>query len=145
LQPWLFSLVEQLSALPSIEVVEIETNGSQRLDVLAASRTKKLTFTMDYKLPSSGMEGRMCTENFAVLGATDVVKFVAGSREDLETMARVVGEYNLTTRCKVYVSPVFGEIEPAEIVEFLKDRSLDQVVLQLQLHKIIWPNQEKGV
>lgn len=105
----------------------------------------RLRLTMDWKLPSSGMERSMRAENLALLGREDTVKFVAGSRSDLEEMERVVRAHELCDACAVYVSPVFGSINPAEIVEFLSERRLARVVLQLQLHKIIWPNVEKGV
>ena len=68
-----------------------------------------------------------------------------GSHEDLERMAAVVREHELATRCQVYISPVFGAIEPAAIVDFMRERSLTHARLQLQLHKFIWPNQERGV
>lgn len=145
LQLGLGELAAALSALDAIEVVEIETNGSVDLAPLANARPEKLQFTMDYKLPSSGMEDRMLPENFAVLGERDVVKFVAGTPEDLETMARIVRTHALDERCHVYLSPVFGKLEPATIVEFMKAHALTSATLQLQLHKIIWPHTERGV
>lgn len=104
-----------------------------------------LSFTMDYKTPSSGMEACMNVDNFAYLEPYDTVKFVVGTQEDLEVMARVIRHYDLVSRCAVYVSPVFGQIDPADIVTFMQQRELSQVRLQLQLHKIIWPHCEKGV
>ncbi len=145
LQPGLGALVAALAALDGIEVVEVETNGSVDLALLANARPEKLQFTMDYKLPSSGMEERMLPENFALFGERDVVKFVAGTPEDLEAMARIVRTYALDERCHVYISPVFGALEPAAIVDFMKDRALTRATLQLQLHKIIWPHTERGV
>lgn len=145
LQSHLPELVAALADLEQIEVVEIETNGSVDLATLAADRPAKLQFTMDYKLPSSGMEAQMHTANFALLDERDVVKFVIGSQEDLETMARIVNDYDLERRCRVYLSPVFGQIEPAQIVDFMKERDLKHATLQVQLHKIIWPDTERGV
>lgn len=145
LQTHLPELVFAFDALPSLEVIEIETNGSTDLSFLAADRPGKLRFTMDYKLPSSGMERRMRTENFALLAPHDVVKFVAGTSGDLDKMVGVIDEFGLMERCRVYVSPVFGQIDPAAIVEFMKARRLAGVTLQLQLHKIIWPGTERGV
>ena len=145
LQSRLLELVTALSALDAIEVVEIETNGSIDLAELAHERPRKASFTMDYKLPSSGMERQMCLTNLGVLEPRDVVKFVIGSREDLETMARVVRDNSLAQRCQVYLSPVFGQMEPATIVDFMREQRLTKATLQLQLHKIIWPDQERGV
>ncbi len=49
----------------------------------------------------------------------------------------------------VYFSPIFGEIEPKEIVEFLQEEDLyneyTPVRVQLQLHKFIWPPEPRGV
>ncbi len=124
--------------------VEIETNGSIALDGLAASEHRPV-FTMDYKLPSSGMEEFMCMENFRLLDCHDTVKFVSGSMEDLERAADIIQTYKLTERCHVYISPVFGEIDPADIVAFMEERRMNGVRLQLQLHKFIWEPSRRGV
>lgn len=163
LQSDLYRLLHELARLETVEVVEIETNGSTDLAKIIAHdsereherpialagfpapRPEKLCITMDYKLPSSGMEDKMFRANFELLNKRDVVKFVVGSHEDLERMAEVIREHDLVTRCQVYISPVFGAIEPAAIVDFMKERALTHARLQLQLHKFIWPNQERGV
>ena len=124
--------------------VEIETNGSIELTPFA-QRNSRLTFTMDYKLPSSGMERHMCHSNFNILTMQDTVKFVSGSRADLLRAKEIIDTYDLTKKCNVYISPVFGSIEPDEIIEFMKEFSLNDVNLQIQLHKIIWDPQERGV
>lgn len=125
--------------------VEIETNGSISIRELAGMPCRP-SFTLDYKLPSSGMESHMCTENYAYLDPlTDVIKFVAGSREDLEQAYSIIQTYHLLHKCQVYFSPVFGKIEPVEIVEFMKEKQLNQVRLQLQLHKFIWNPEQGGV
>ena len=82
-------------------------------------------------------------ENVTRLTGDDVVKFVVGSREDLEDMDRVLREYTL--RSQVYVSPVYGAIEPRELVEFVREHKLAQVRVQVQLHKIIWDPEMRGV
>lgn len=122
--------------------VEIETNGSVPLPAISDS---SVTFTMDYKLPSSEMESRMCLENFARLTPRDTVKFVCGSHADLERAAQIIAQYDLTNKCKVYLSPVFTMIDPKDIVEYMKQHSLNGVRLQLQLHKFIWDPNERGV
>lgn len=124
--------------------VEIETNGSQPLDELAAAEYRPV-FTMDYKLPGSGMEEHMCTSNFSLLCRDDTVKFVAGSLEDLDKAAEIIEKYELIGRCHIYFSPVFGKIEPADIVGFMEKKRLNGVRLQLQLHKYIWDPDMKGV
>ena len=70
---------------------------------------------------------------------------MAGSRADLERALEIIRKYGLIDRCTVFFSPVFGSIEPAEIVEFLKEHTLNGVRLQLQLHKFIWDPLQRGV
>ena len=125
--------------------VEIETNGAVDLHPFAQIPERRPSFTMDYKLPSSGCEDRMITENFSVLQAQDTVKFVSGSREDLERAAEIIEEYGLLDRCYVYFSPVFGKIEPAEIVDFMLENKLNKARIQIQMHKVIWDPNERGV
>ena len=124
--------------------VEIETNGSIPLDEFSVLPYRPL-FTMDYKSPSSGMEDKMCTDNFALLQENDTVKFVVGSEKDLQTALKIIRQYSLTEKCHVYLSPVFGKINPQEIVSFMLQNHLNKVRLQLQLHKFIWNPNERGV
>ena len=124
--------------------VEIETNGSVPLQPFAEIPNGP-SFTMDYKLPGSGMEKYMLPENFAVLRAQDTVKFVVKDYEDLCRARDVIREYDLTEKCHVYLSPVYGQIELENIVNFMKDNRLNDVNMQLQMHKIIWDSEMRGV
>ena len=65
--------------------------------------------------------------------------------DDLDVAAKVVRDNALLDRCQVFFSPVFGQIEPAQIVDYLSDSGLRDTRVQLQLHKLIWPNVERGV
>lgn len=56
-----------------------------------------------------------------------------------------MNRYDLRERCHVYLSPVFGRIEPADIVEYMKEHRMNGVTLQLQIHKFIWDPDKKGV
>lgn len=142
LQADIHDLVEML--MLSGHSVEIETNGSISIKDLSESRYRP-DFTLDYKLPSSSMENFMLTENYDYISENDVVKFVAGSREDLEKALEIINRFSLTEKCTVYFSAVFGKITPAEIVEFMKEKKLNKIRLQLQMHKFIWNPDMKGV
>lgn len=124
--------------------VEIETNGSVSVEKLA-KRELRPVFTLDYKLPSSGMESSMLTDNYKYLKSHDTVKFVAGTEEDLERAARIISRYKLTEKCHVYISPVYGNIDPARIVDFMIEHGMNGVRIQLQLHKFIWDPERRGV
>ena len=124
--------------------IEIETNGSRPVRALKALPHPP-AITLDYKLPSSGMEKAMLTEDYDCLTREDTVKFVSGSISDLEKALEIIRRYQLTDRCHVYLSPVYGQIRPEEMVEFMKAHRLNGVRLQLQLHKFIWDPDQKGV
>ena len=125
--------------------VEIETNGSISLKKICNLQKENVTFTMDYKLSCSGMEAAMNLDNFNILSSNDTVKFVAGCREDLIKAKQIIEKYNLYGKCNLYISPVFGMIEPEEIVNFMKENVMNDVNMQIQLHKIIWSPDKKGV
>ena len=125
--------------------VEIETNGAVDLRPFAELPEGRPLFTMDYKLPSSGYENRMIAENFSVLEKEDTVKFVSGSRADLERAGEIIEKYGLLDRCHVYFSPVFGRIEPAEIVDFMLNKRMNKARIQIQMHKVIWDPNARGV
>lgn len=124
--------------------VEIETNGSVPIAEFAALAHRPC-FTLDYKLPGSGMEAHMRTENYQFLQMQDTVKFVAGSTEDLDRAREIITEYALTDKCRIYLSPVFGKIDPREMVEYMLQYKLSGVRMQLQMHKFIWDPDAKGV
>lgn len=130
--------------------VEIETNGAVNLQqfhdklTLSMLELSKLTYTMDYKSFSSGMAYKMVRSNLEFLGNNDVIKFVVGCMEDLEQM-EILLDNNKDIMAKVFVSPVFGQIEPEQIVQFLLDKKLYNVRVQLQMHKLIWDKNKRGV
>ena len=108
-------------------VVHIETNGA--ID----------------KLASSNMTHLMKLDNLNYVTNKDVYKFVLGSDEDLQEAYELITKFNLTNKCLVYFSPVFGAIKLEDIVEFMKEKNLNKVRLQVQLHKVIWDPNMKGV
>ncbi len=156
LQPLLPDLVAALLAQAGPDgrglAIEVETNGAADLSPLVAVRERlsstargELSLTVDWKLPASGMEQRMIAGNFTLIDARDTVKFVCGGEGDLSRALEVARELDLPGRVAVYLSPVFGSIEPAAIVRFMQRNDMRWATMQLQLHKIIWPNVEKGV
>ena len=74
--------------------VEVETNGSVDIAEFKAL-TDRVAFTLDYKLPGSGMESNMCFSNYNYIDKKDAVKFVSGSIKDLETARVIIHEWAL--------------------------------------------------
>lgn len=137
-------VADLIEAVGAILPVEIETNGSVALTPFA-KLSPRPAFTMDYKLPGSCMEGRMCLTNLSLLSGADIVKFVCASGEDLKRAAEIARNFHLVGRVPLYFSPVFGKLDPVEIVTFMKAEKLPGARLQLQLHKFIWPPEQRGV
>ena len=117
----------------------IETNGT----LVPHMDYDNVFYSFDYKCPSSLVEDQMDMGIFSMMTAKDSLKFVVGTEEDLETMHHIVTKYELP--CPAFVQPVWGQIDPVRIVDYLKKYHLDQVRLQLQIHKFIWDPEAKGV
>ena len=125
-------------------MVEIETNGSVNISKARLEKNSP-SLTVDYKLSASGMEEMMCLDNFSLIDKKDTVKFVAGSIADLERAKVIIDKYELVKKCPVYFSPVFESIKPESIVEYMKANSLNDIYMQLQMHKFIWEPHKRGV
>ena len=129
--------------------VNIETNGSIDLAPIIVGQADKKSsmdyfFTMDWKSISSGEAPMMLTSNLKLLDTNDVLKFVVGSEEDLDQMRELL-EHNPDIDAQIYVSPVWGKIEPSKIVAYILENKLTYVKVQVQLHKIIFDPTARGV
>jgi 7-carboxy-7-deazaguanine synthase len=121
--------------------VLIETSGAHDISQI----DPRVHRIMDIKTPGSGECHRNLYANIPHLTARDEVKFVIGSREDYDWSKQKVEEFDLPRRCgTVLFSPIFGRIEPREIVEWMLADRLP-VRFQLQMHKFIWSPETKGV
>lgn len=123
--------------------IEIETNGS--INIAPYLNIPNVTFTLEYKLKGSGMEKYMDLTNYDLLRKNDVIKFVVSDYDDLEKTKEIIKKYDLINKANCLISPVWGRIEFEEIVNFLKDNKLNDVKMQLQIHKIIWDKDKRGV
>ncbi len=145
-EPLIYSnCVNLIAALINYGIeVNVETNGSIDLNCLSSlMKDPKLIITMDWKSYSSGEALKMKTSNLLMLTSNHVLKFVVGTYEDLEQMNKILNTFPL--HCKIFVSPVFGKIEPKSIVEYLLNNNLYYVRMQLQIHKFIWDPNMRGV
>ncbi|HEY1583670.1 MAG TPA: 7-carboxy-7-deazaguanine synthase QueE [Chthoniobacterales bacterium] len=121
--------------------VLLETSGAHDISAI----DPRVHRIMDLKTPGSGEVERNLYSNIEHLSARDEVKFVIGSREDYEWSRAQLREHRLAERCRaVLFSPIFGRIDPREIVEWILTDKLP-VRFQLQMHKFIWTPTERGV
>jgi 7-carboxy-7-deazaguanine synthase len=124
--------------------VLIETSGAHDIGPIDA-RVHRI---MDLKTPSSGEVERNRMENLPLLGARDEVKFVIGSEEDYAwAKAQVLaGSPGWADRVNaILFSPVFGKFTPLELATRVMADALPRVRMQLQMHKLIWEPNQRGV
>ena len=122
--------------------VNIETNGSVDVELLKFLYPQ-VVITMDWKCPSSGCENKMSIARLKDLKRNDVLKFVVGSKEDLEVCKSIYNTQEL--ECSIFISPIFGKIEPSEIVDYMLENNMMGCRVQLQMHKFIWNPNKRGV
>jgi len=123
------------------KTVLIETSGAHDISKI----DPRVHRIMDLKTPGSGECVRNLWSNIPHLEKRDEVKFVIGSREDYEWSREQVRVHHLDERCGgVLFSPIFGRIEPRDIVDWIVADKLP-VRFQLQMHKFIWDPKKKGV
>ena len=138
--------------------VLLETGGAHDIAPVDA-RVRRI---MDLKCPSSGEAGRNRWENLPHLKPTDEIKFVIGTVEDYEWARRQIAEQRLDVVCPLLISwvhPLAPEqqnkslkrvppgqtpVSRRELAERIIADALP-VRFQVQMHKIIWPPEQRGV
>lgn len=138
--------------------VLVETSGALNISQVDP-RVRRI---MDLKCPSSGEVGRNRWENLTHLKATDEIKFVIGTVEDYNWMKQQIARHPLAELCPLLVSWVHP-LSPAQQDESLKHVPVGQtpvsrralverivadalpVRFQAQLHKLLWPPEQRGV
>jgi 7-carboxy-7-deazaguanine synthase len=138
--------------------VLIETSGA--LDISEVDR--RVHRIMDLKCPSSGEAARNRFENIQYLKATDEVKFVIGTLEDYQWAKEQIARHKLADICPLLFSWVAPLQEnqrvaslktvPAGQTPITRKELVERIIadalpvrFQLQMHKFIWPPDERGV
>ena len=121
--------------------VLMETNGS--FDIRKTDpRCVKI---MDIKCPGSGEHEKCDLRNIHYLGEKDQIKFVIGDRQDYEYAKRVLKKIpsNISMGNRLF-SPINEQLAPRELAGWILEDRL-AVRLHLQLHRVIWPDIDRGV
>ncbi len=119
--------------------VAVETHGQLPLGALP----DEVIRVVDVKTPGSG---EVATD-FAYLDALrphDEVKFVVCSEEDFRWSAEVIRRHRLERRLAVLLSPSHGQVDPRDLARWLLESGLE-ARLSLQIHKVIWGAEARGV
>ncbi len=121
--------------------VLVETNGSLDIDLVSS----KCSRIVDVKCPSSGMSDRNDFSNMKKLTHEDQLKFVVSGIKDLEYMRDIINKYRPELpEGSILVSPVAGTFSPPDLAGWILDSGMT-VRMQIQLHRIIWPDIDRGV
>ncbi len=117
--------------------VSLETGG-----MLPVSEVdERVERVIDLKTPGSGEVDSNCWDNIAELNSKDQLKIVVKDRADYEWLLPLLTEHDLEQRCDVLLSAVAGELSPTKLAGWIIEDELD-VRLQLQLHKILWGDEQ---
>jgi 7-carboxy-7-deazaguanine synthase len=120
--------------------VLLETSGSRDVSVVPDG----VHIIMDLKAPDSGEAPANLWSNLAHLDPQDEIKIVVASRRDYEWAREQVRARALERVCPVLLSPAWGLVEPEELVRWMLEDRLP-VRFQLQMHKVVWPQDARGV
>ncbi|HAB19466.1 MAG TPA: hypothetical protein DCE44_23925 [Verrucomicrobiales bacterium] len=117
---------------------------------------------MDLKTPSSGEVGRNRWDNLPNLRPTDEVKFVIGTREDYAWSKEIIARHRLDQTCPLlfsWVAPLLPHQQdkslkpvPAGQTPLTRQELVEAIItdrlpvrFQLQMHKFIWPPDQRAV
>jgi 7-carboxy-7-deazaguanine synthase len=121
--------------------VLVETGGQVPL----AEVDPRVHKIMDFKCPSSGMEQHNRYENVSCLTRFDEVKFVVSDRDDFDWACRIICRYDLVSKVSsVLFSPVHGKLPYRDLASWVLECGMP-VRMQIQMHKLIWPDVARGV
>lgn len=117
--------------------VSLETSGA--LDIFGTD--PRVSRILDLKAPGSGEASKNLWQNLGHLTPRDEIKLVLADEGDYLWAKQVMAEHHLSNICPVLMAPVAESLPPAQLAQWiLRDRL--PVRLQLQLHKILWGNEQ---
>jgi len=121
--------------------VMLETGGHRPIDRVPTDVVK----IVDVKCPASGESAKNEWSNLERLSPHDEVKFVVQDRADYEFAKDVITKFQLPSKCAaVLMSPVHGILDPRVLSEWMLADHLS-ARLQMQIHKLIWTPDTRGV
>ena len=113
--------------------VSLETGGA----IDTSGVDARVAVVLDIKTPGSGEVEKNLWDNLQHLKPKDEVKFVLCGRSDYDWAKQALTERAITSKCSVLFSPVYHQVNPTELAEWILQDKLP-VRMQVQLHKILW-------
>jgi 7-carboxy-7-deazaguanine synthase len=138
LQPEVYPLMTALA--DAGRLVLLETSGA--VDI--AGVDSRVAIILDVKTPGSGESAANLDGNLARLKPIDEVKYVVSGRDDFDWAVAHVRAHDLTSRVAVLVGAVHGRVDPTDLAAWVLETGLP-LRLQVQLHKLLWGPDTRGV
>jgi 7-carboxy-7-deazaguanine synthase len=113
--------------------ISLETGGA----IDTSGVDNRVAVILDIKTPGSGEVEKNLWNNLQHLKPKDEVKFVLCNRSDYDWAKQVLAERALVSKCSVLFSPVYNQVNPTELAEWILQDRLP-VRMQIQLHKVLW-------
>jgi len=120
--------------------VLVETNGTQDI----GKTDPRCVRIVDIKCPGSGEHEKNDFANLNRITDRDEIKFVIADRTDYEYALQILKQIRCGAKNPVHFSPVYGKLAPCVLAEWMLTDHAD-ARLHLQLHKYIWPPEQRGV
>ena len=120
--------------------VMLETGGHMDIGQVDM-RVKKI---VDVKCPGSGESEKNFWNNLNQITKKDEIKFVIKDRTDFDFASEVIEKYKLANRVSLLFSPVFQTVELNILAQWILESGIP-ARLQVQMHKLIWPEVTRGV
>jgi len=140
IHPNLIDLIDFL--LENNKTVLIETNGSKNIKQYLKNNVHLM---LDVKTPGSSEERSFCESNINLMRSEDEFKFVLTDKNDYLFAKNFCEKYNLIEKdFVVNFSPAIPVLKPDLLAEWIVKDKL-AIRFNLQIHKFIWPDIEKGV
>ena len=118
--------------------VSVETSGNRDISGLPREVIK----IMDLKTPGSGETIMNNYNNIGYLDAKDEIKFVVMNEQDIDWSIALIREKKLEGLCHVSISPAAVNLNQLIAEKILASGMT--IRQQIQLHKLIWPQRERG-
>lgn len=113
--------------------ISVETNGS----FIIPDNWLCDYWVVDYKLNSSGMSDKMIAlKDFGYYYS--IIKFVIGDKNDFNQAIILMKKIMKENKANDFAfSPLFGKVSPNELLQWMKDKNLNDCILNVQLHKLL--------
>lgn len=118
----------------------LETNGTLSVEEIPRNCVK----VVDMKTPGAGVSEPFLYANLTYLSGHDQIKFVITDRADFDFAKREMVDNLDPFPGTFLLSPSHGKMNPQTLARWILDEGVE-CMLNLQLHKLLFPGKERGI